>query len=48
MTSVDRFLKTDLRQEMHMQSVNDEMLKHIINILACFSYVWLQDFQRLY
>jgi len=28
---------------MHMKRVNDEMLKHTINILACLSFVWLKD-----
>ena len=29
-----------------MERVNDEMLKHNINMLACLSFVWLKDYQR--
>ena len=31
---------------MHMKRLSDEMLKHTINILSCFSFVWLKDFER--
>ena len=34
-----------LRQEMHMKRLNDKMLKHTINILACLSFVCLKDFK---
>ena len=34
------------RQEMHLKSVNDEMYKNHMNILACLSFVWLQYIQR--
>ena len=29
-----------------MKKLSDEMLKHTINILACFSFVWLKGFER--
>ena len=30
---------------MHKKRVSDEMFKHNVNILACFSFVWLKEFQ---
>ena len=31
---------------MHMKRLSDDMLKHIIDILACFLFVWLKYFER--
>ena len=48
-TIFNRFLETDLDKKCtwRVYNVHDELLKHIIYILAWLSFVWLKCFQRL-